>query len=132
MTLRKQTTNVFHRRLYAGILETVTLLKRDNDQAQGTVTAYLLFNCRRDMMIKHGNPIHGEMTSDHRTAWMIPRTELERVGVNYLNVLDRIVDKENRYWQPENHEQIYIKLFSNYVDIACIRIDPSANFVPGD
>ena len=124
MPLNPRNTRTFHRCLYAGILETVTLLKRGDDQKQGTVRAVKLFQCRRRQIQKTGQTIQGDMVSDHTTEWMIPKIELDRVGVAYLNNLDRIVDKKNRHWQPESPTTITVRLFENYVSVACLRVDP--------
>lgn len=128
MPLNRNNCRTFHRRLFAGQLVSVTLLKRKDDQQQGTVTAHKLFECRRDSITKTGEPIQGEMSADERTVWHIPRTELDRVGVAYLNALDRIVDYDGypsgRYWQPEAGQALENKLFETRYDVACVRVDP--------
>jgi len=108
-------------------LESITLLKRSDDQQEGTVTSYKLFQCRRGRITKTGEPISHDMTSDHRASWHIPRVELDRVGVNYINAADRIVDYRGRYWQPESTTPIEIKIFENQLTIPCLRIDPPNN-----
>lgn len=127
MPLNAANQRYFHRTLFAGILETVTLLKRGDDQQEGTVTAIQLFECRRGQITKTGEPLAGDETADHRTTWHIPRSEMDRVGVAYLNSLDRIVDGKNRYWQPESTTPITVKLFEVHVDVDCLRTDPPAN-----
>lgn len=117
-------TRTFHRHLFAGMLETIRLLKRGDDQLQGVVTAFVLFECWRGQIFKTGQTIQRDMVSDHATRWHIPRTELDRVGIAYLNPLDLIVDGKGRYWQPESTTFITIKLFENHVDVDCLRIDP--------
>ena len=126
MPIDRFNTRSFHRRLYAGAgyLETVTLLKRKDDQQEGTVTAYTMHQCRRSRIQKQGEPLQGDMSADHRTVWHIPRTELDRIGIAYLNVLDRIVDKKQRYWQPESPDRLDIALFENQLHIQCVRVDP--------
>ncbi|SRR5260370_1143965 len=124
MVLNKRTTRAFHRRLYASEMETITLLKRNDDQLAGTVVAYVLFDCRRGQITKMGEPIQGEMSVDHRATWHIPRIELDRVGVNYINALDRIVDNQGRYWQPEADQLVLVKLFENRLTIDMVRVDP--------
>lgn len=119
----------FHLRLYAGELQDVVLLKRGDDQKEGTVTAFQLFSCWRDNISKTGQPIQGDMAASHSTRWLIPSSELVRVGVNYLNVLDRIVDQYNMYWQPESGQDLTLSQFENYYWVACIRVDPSPNNV---
>lgn len=124
MPLNVRNTRTFHRCLYAGILESVTLLKRNDNQQQGTVTSYALFQCRRSMIFKMGETLQGDMNSDHRATWHVPRIELDRIGISYLNPLDRIVDNKGRYWQPESNMLITIKLFENHVCVDCLRVDP--------
>ena len=124
MPLRKNNTGTFHRTLYGGQLEKITLLKRGDDQRQGTVTSLVIYQCRRSRIHKTSEPIQADMTASHRTTWHIPRVELTRVGVNYLNSLDRIVDGENRYWQPEATTMISVNLFENHYDVDCVRVDP--------
>ena len=122
------------RTLFAGTgaLKSITLLKRNDDLQQGTVRAVKLFDCRKSFQTKTGQSIQGEMSSDHRCVWHIPRVQLDRAGVTYLNALDRIVeDKEDggkklvipRQWQPESTTPITIKLFENEIDLECLRVD---------
>ena len=122
MPLRHGNTRTFHRTLFGGFLETITLLKRKDDQQQGTVTSYTLFQCRRGLIIKTGEPLAGDMSSDHRTVWHLPRIELDRIGVPYISAADRIVDSQGRVWQPESTTQIEDKLFENQLAIQCLRI----------
>lgn len=124
MPLNALNTRTFHRFVFAGILETIVILKRDDDQKEGTVRSAKVFDCRRSLIVKTGEPIQEDMTSDHRTTWHIPRIELDRAGVDHLNPADRIVDKEGRYWQPESTTVITEKMFSNHVDLDCLRVDP--------
>lgn len=122
MPLNQSNCRTFTRKLFAGQLRTITLLKRDDDQREGVVTSYVLYECRRSLITKSGEPLAGDMSVDYRTVWHIPRRELDRVGVNYINVLDRIVDNvEKITWQPEAQEEISNKLFSNEIDIQCVR-----------
>ena len=122
MNARNQRT--FHRTLYAGMLEKITLLKRNDNQQQGTVRAITLYQCRRSMIFKKGQTIAGDELSDHRVTWHIPRVELDRVGVAFLNPLDIIKDNKNRYWQPESPTTITVKLFEVHVCVDCLRADP--------
>ena len=124
MPLRKNNTRSTIRMLYAGMLETVTLLKRDNDLREGTVRAITLFDCLRMAITKSGEPIQGELPVLSTTVWLIPSSELARNGVPYINVLDRLVDQWNRFWQPESGQSISNNLYENIVRIVCVRIDP--------
>jgi hypothetical protein len=137
MPLNPRNTRVFHRTLFSQQMKTVFLLKRGDDQNQGTVTQYKLFNCRRGKIFKTGEPHQGDMVSDHMCTWHIPRVELDRVGVRYLNALDRLVEitddwgnrldqSEYRYWHPEATTNIDVKLFMNHIDLQCLRVDPPA------
>lgn len=128
MPLRRNNTRVFHRTTFAGQLEAIRLLKRKDDQKQGVVTSYLLFNCRRSLITKTAETLQGDMVADHACIWHIPYIELERTGIQYLNSLDRIVQTEGmeagRVWQPEATTVITVKLFGNEFDLACLRVDP--------
>jgi hypothetical protein len=122
MPLRRGNTRTFHRTLFGGILETITLMKRGDDQQQGTVVSYVLFQCRRGLITKTGETLAGDMVSSHRTIWHIPRIELDRIGISYLNPLDQIVDSQGRTWQPESTTEIVDKLFENHLDVQCLRV----------
>lgn len=123
MPLTRDNTRTFHRTLYGpGILETVTLLKRNDNQQQGVVRSVKLFDCRWGQIAKQGETYDGDMTSDHRRQLHIPRIELERAGVNYLNPADRYVDKQGRTWCNESTEVIDIKLMENHVCVWCQRL----------
>ena len=134
MVLKRSTTRTFHRRLYAGELEKITLLKRDPGQRSGVRRAITLFQCRRSRVSKSGQDLQGDMTSNHRTVWHIPRVELDRVGVAYLSNLDQIVQtipqERNWTWQPESDVPIDVKLFGNMVSVACKRCDPFDPTIP--
>lgn len=110
--------------LAGGLMQTVTLLKRKDDQQQGVVVAIPLFNCHRGRIQKTGQTIQGDMSSNHTTVWHIPRVELDRAGVQYLNALDRIVDKKGRYWQPESPQLIDVKLLETRIDLQCVQRTP--------
>jgi len=136
MPLNSHNSKTFHRCLYAGILKNCTLLKRGDDQREGTVTAYVLFQCRRTAISQRGQPIQGSMAVGHRTDWILPRCEIERIGIPvYFNNLDRIVEDHSdfnvalppeswRYWQPESTTDFDYLLFQNYITLTCLRIDP--------
>lgn len=127
MPLNRHNVRTFHRTLYAGILETVTLLKRNDDQGQGTVTKYQVFQVRRSLITRVGEPIQGDIDTDVRTTFHLPRIELDRIGVGHINAADRIIDFDNRYWQPESADAIIVKLFEQHVCVDCVRIDPPGN-----
>jgi len=124
MPLRPETVRTFHRTLYAGWNQTIILLKRGDDMQGVVVTPYTLFDCRPGQITKTGEPIQNQMLSDHRLPWHIPRIELDRVGVHYINPLDRIVDKYGRYWQPESTTEIIGKLSMQHVCVFCLMTDP--------
>lgn len=133
MPFSARNTRQFQFRLYAGILKEVLLLKRSDDQNSGTQIELTLRRVRRSRYVKTGQPIAGEETSDERCVFHIPAIELERVGVKYINALDRIIEtrddllrtlKPARYWQPESTTSIETKMMENEVDVACLRIDP--------
>lgn len=124
MPMNPTNQRVFHRHLYAGWLETITLLKRNNDQQAGVVRALTLYECRHSIFSKSGEPIQGDMSSNQSTIWHIPRTELDRVGVAYINAADRIIDQDGNYWQPESTTNILVKLSKVHVCIFCLSINP--------
>src|SRR5689334_3418805 len=125
MPLNRRNSAVFHRTLYAGELEWVYLLKRGDDQKEGQVTRYKIFQARRGNLSKSGEALDGDDAAFHSCQWVLPGTELKRVGVNYINVLDRIVDQFNMHWQPESPNSIILSQFDNFVIIDCVRIDPA-------
>ena len=124
MPLNKRNTKTFHRVLYSTEMESVTLLKREDDQREGVVTSLILYQCRWSRIFKQGEPYQGDMFSDHTRVLHIPRVELDRVGVPYINAIDRFIDEQGRWWQPESTTLIRIQLFENQLCIACLRVDP--------
>lgn len=124
MPLNARNQRTFHRTLYSGILQSITLLKRDDNQQQGTVRSIKLHQCRQTMQYREGETLLRGMNVGNRCEWCLPRIELDRVGVAYINPLDRIVDSKGRYWQPEADNLITIKLFEVHVHLACKRVDP--------
>lgn len=135
MPLRRNNTRTFHKNLFAGQMETILLFKRNDDLKQGTVTTYKIFNCRRSQITKTEETLQGDMIADHRCTWHIPRSELDRVGIQYLSPLDRIKqiieEEKDRWWQPESTTIITVKLFGNHIDLECLRVDPPV-MIPGD
>lgn len=129
MPMRRINSHVFHRRLYSGQLQKITILKRNDDQAEGTVTRYELYQCRRGNLNKYGEAINLDVPAFETTQWLIPCVELRRVGINYLNVIDRIVDQFNMWWQPESGDPIDLNIFDQYYSILARRIDPYPTFV---
>ncbi len=125
MPLNPQNCRFFHRTLYAGWNETVTLLKRADDMQAHQVTPYVLYDVRWSKIFKTGQPIAGQMSSDHRRTVHVPRIELERIGVAYINALDRFVDIQGRYWQPESTSLITVKLGLVHICIDCWLTDPA-------
>ena len=130
MPMNRSNTRTFTRKLFAGMLEPVRIHKRDDDQLQGTVTTYILYDCRRSLINKTGEQIQGEMTSDHQCIWHIPRREMDRVGIRHFNSADKVeqikAPEIGRWWQPEATTYIDEKMFGNEVDLHCLRIDPPA------
>lgn len=123
MPITRYNQKTFHRTLYGpGILESVTLLKRDDNQRQGVVRSVKLFDCRWGQIAKQGETYDGDMTSNHKRTLHIPRIELERAGVNYINPADRFVDESNRTWVNESTDVIDIKLMENHVCVTCQRL----------
>lgn len=124
MPLTRDNCKFFQRTLYGpGILEKVTLLKRNDDMDASVVTSYLIFDIRWSRTIKSGQPIAGDELSNHYRTIHIPQLELDRVGVHHVNPLDRFVDKEGRTWQAESPQTITIQLLGNHICIECRRCD---------
>lgn len=84
-------------------------------------------NCRWARIFKQGEPIAGQMASEHFRELHVPRIEMERVGVAYFNALDRFIDKQGRYWQPESDSLITVKLGLMHVCVQCRLTDPPVN-----
>jgi hypothetical protein len=123
MPLTPKTTRHFYRTLYSGEMQKIRFLKRGDNQQAGTVTAYILFNCRAGDIIRTGEIIDGNMSSGDRTYWVIPVQELKRVGLSYVSPADRIEDlKTGRVWEPEAPQNIDLKTFDNYFKIYVVRL----------
>lgn len=129
MPLNRHNTKTFHRTLYAGELETVTLYKREDDQKSGKYHKHQLFDCRWSTMQKTGEPIQVDLSSGDARTLHVPRIEMERVGVRYFSALDMFVDAEGRWWQPEAPHTRTVKLFQNHWCVSCVRIDPPNNLI---
>lgn len=127
MPLNRQNTKFFHRHLYAQELETVTLYKRADGQAAGQVRKLVLFDCRWSTINRTGEIMMTDLTIKDARTLHIPRVELDRVGVQYLNPADRFVDAEGRWWEPEAPTGFKVKLFQNHWCVDCLRIDPPNN-----
>jgi hypothetical protein len=132
MVLSRDNQKTFHTILYGGTgaLETLILRKRGNDQKQGTVKSYFLYDCRRGQIRKTGNTIQGDMTATHHVTWHIPVTELEQHGLEYLSALDQFIqvgdgkpEEEGWQWQPEGDTSITTKLFGDHFCVECHRRD---------
>ena len=128
MPLRRNNQRSFTRKLFAGQLEKIRFHKRKDDLKQGTVTAYILYGVRRSMVTKTGEPIQGDMVAEHTCVWHIPRRELDRVGIHYINSADYIQQlqdpEKDWWWQPESDTNIEVKLFGLELDLFCKRVDP--------
>lgn len=130
MVLARWNSTSFHRQLYAGQMERVILLKRNDDQQEGVVRALVLFECRRGNVQKTGEAINTDTQAVHSCQWVIPCIQLRAVGVNYINVCDRIVDQFNAFWQPESPQTITLSQFDQYYIVECLRVDPPPPGIP--
>lgn len=132
MVLNRLTTRTFHKRLYAGQnpgwLSSITLTKRNSDQAAGTTTAYTLNNCRRKKVYHQGNPLLTAVAADDYTIFQIPREELDANNIDpgLINPLDRITDEDGYVWQPEADNNILLQLGYNFINVTCKRL-PNAS-----
>lgn len=124
MPLRKSNTRYFYRTLFAGETERITLLKRDPDMRASVVTSYLIFNSHWGPITKTGESHGSDVLAHHKRVVFIPRAEITRVGISYINPLDRLVDIQGRFWQPEGTTVIIAKLWENYLEIHTLRTDP--------
>ena len=131
--LRREMTHTFHRVLYGGQTERIRLHKRDDDQRQGTIATHVLYDVRRSAINKTGQTLDGDMNVGHTTRWHIPRAELDRVGINYLNPIDKVEQLDGveagNFWQPESDTQIDVKLFANMVVLDCKMLKPKISRV---
>lgn len=129
MPIDKYNTRTFYKYLYDGVgmLETVTILKRGDDQQEGTVTAIRVFRCRHRNIAKSGEPLYGEVPVSETTTWHLPSEQLRFAGITHINAADRIVDKNNRYWAPLADNHIQMNTFENHVMVDCQRVDPPNN-----
>ena len=124
MPLNARNTKDFYQVMIADQIESVILYKRGNDQLEGNVIEYKLFRCwwGPDTQ-KSGQPIEEDMATNHTIKLTIPLDQLKRVGINYLNVLDRFKDKKGRVWQPETRQSLNSELFENYITLDLIRVE---------
>ena len=122
MALGPNTTRNFHRKLYPG-LRTIILHKRGRGSAQSTGTNYILFMVRQKRIHYGGQNVDGNMNTNDYCEWMIAREELDRVGVDDINIIDTITDvKTGEIWQPESSDILENKLWRNYLNIPTKRI----------
>ncbi|RJQ24626.1 hypothetical protein C4577_07605 [Candidatus Parcubacteria bacterium] len=133
MPIDRYNTRYFHIGLYSGVgmLKTVRLLKRNDDQQSGVVTSYTLVQVRRNYIYKTDEPISHDMSASYRTTFHIPRTSMDAIGVKYINALDQIEELSDegqvlRMWQVEATNTMTGKLFENHlcVEVLLISGDP--------
>lgn len=124
MPLNKRNTRTRHRTLYGGRLEQIRLLKRNPNMNASVVTAYQLYQCWWSDLEKSGQQHDGQFMSNHRRTLHLPKCELDRVGVNFINPEDVFVDEQGRYWQNEGDTAIDANLWENHLDIHCRITDP--------
>lgn len=127
MPMNRQNQRFFHRHLYGGNglngwLDTITLVKRANDQNQGQQRTLTLFDCREKKIEHQGEPLRGTAAAGDRTVWQIPRIELDRVGVTEINTLDWFIGPDAQKWQPEADTLIHIQLGKNFINVYCKRM----------
>lgn len=126
--ITKSSQRFFMRRLYAGMLKTIVLYHRNDDQLEGTVASFTLYGCRRSKTHKGGEPLAGDMAARHYTTWHIPREELDRVGISYINAGDRIAETstsptETRLWQIESTNNLRDQLLRDHLCLECLLIN---------
>ena len=120
--LGPHTTRNFIPNLYRGMLRTITLNKRGTNQQQSTGASHVLYKCRQKKQFYGGQNLNGDMTSNDYCIWQIPRTELDRVGVTNINIVDQITDNATgQIWQPESDDIIVNQLFTNVINVPSKR-----------
>lgn len=120
--LNPHTTRRFIPNLYRGMLRTVVLNKRGINQQQSTGQNLTLYQCRQKKQYYGGQNLNGDMTSNDYCIWQIPRTELDRVGVENINIVDQITDVQTgEVWQPESDDIIVNQLFTNVINVPSKR-----------
>lgn len=129
MPLNARNSKNFHRCLRAGTnLQSIKYYKRGENQQQGTVTVYTLYACWREETVSRAGEtlINSVVQVEIRGTWMIPKAELDRVGINFVNVTDKIHDtKEDKWWTPYSNDRITEMLMGNYAALDCHRTEPS-------
>lgn len=129
MPLRYSNTTSFHRKLYCDRIEPLKILKRNDDLQEGTVQALIVYACWHSRYTRTKEPISHDLTAEHTTDWHIALSELQRVGINFLSSLDRLVQiqpqnlqEQGWIWQPESDTNIDASVFGNALKIHCKRI----------
>lgn len=120
--LNDQHLRTFHRKLYGGFNETVTLYKRGDNQQAGTVTVRKLFECRWSRIFTSKEPLDDDVSASQSRTLHIPVSELEKAGFEYVEAGDKFRDKEDRYWQVEATVTITTKLKQSHIDVPCLRV----------
>ncbi len=113
-------------RYAVGVLETVTFRRRGPNQQAGTITDFLVFNCRWSRVFQTGQEIDDTLSSDNTRTLHVPQSELDKVGAGPIRVTDQFIDKEGRTWQPESPQVILTKLNQQHVDVPCRRVNDQA------
>jgi hypothetical protein len=129
MPLNERNSRNFHRMLRAGTnIQAIVLYKRGDNQAQGTVTTHKLFGCWREESVSRigETVINQAIQVEVRATWNVPKAELDRVGIIFLNVTDKIYDPKGKgWWTPYSSDRITELLMGNYVSLSCHRTEPS-------
>lgn len=122
MGLSQRTTRTFHKYLYPD-LRTVVVRKRGRGQQQSESVNHTLYGVRQKRFHYGGQNVDGAMTTNHYCEWMLPRTELDRVGIDDLNMIDTITDvATGEIWLIESRDVIEVKLWRNYINLVTKRI----------
>ena len=131
MPLNARNTRQRHRCIWGGRQETVTLLARGNNVWEPggvndavVVRSVTLFRCLWGPIDKSGSILDNERAAYMDRRLTIPRSEMDRVGVPYINAAFFFVDKFGRFWTATASPPIHAALFENYISMTCHRIDP--------
>lgn len=120
--LNKQHLRTFHRKLYAGFDESVTMHKRGDNQQAGTIVVKRLFNVRWSRIFTTKEPLDGTVSANQSRTLHIPISELEKAGLTYVEAGDKFQDREGRFWGAEATVTLTEKLREEHLDIPCLRL----------
>jgi hypothetical protein len=124
MVIRRDNQQTFHRHMFAGISQPITVWKREDYPNRSVIHQLRIFDCWRSTIRRFGEQYSmGDQVSNHHVTWHIPVIELRKYNVTTFNMLDKIVEDDQTFWQPEAPKVIVYDLMSNYFDVECVRVE---------